>query len=445
MTNEPLNNQYNDAASGGAADNAEGAKPRRRQPRGKVVDFADADDSVRAAMEKLMEPIAATPDDFEVMISYGNAPLDKLGKIADQMLKIQQQFESQVNVLGTALDKLQTGMKEMNFHTMGGRAREALENLARGAGKGAKGLGRLVGGMWEAASGAKAKRSEDEKVVREMQDALPEMMREMSKLVEDIKGTERGIKVVMIEANKLGAARADATRELALYIGTGKEILRRYNEEYIPEAQELFEESGDPEDEVYLRNVVKRSEGFIDRMTVLEGGRAASVIAMKQLDQILDTLEDQRTKVQDIVRNSQNEWKAMLTAAGIAGSTLKNAQNIKKADDFGDKLHEQTMNMIEQAHTLTQSSRARGTIDPQKLIEASSRLTAMIESEAENRRNRLAVLEQTQTQLRTAADALLEAAEATDRARLESVDSSNDNDSGARQPVRRRKSGPAPE
>ena len=51
---------------------------------------------------------------------------------------------------------------------------------------------------------------------------------------------------------------------------------------------------------------------------VLEGSRAQSVIAAQQLMQMIETMEDQRKKIQDILRNGQNEWKAMLVAAGIA-------------------------------------------------------------------------------------------------------------------------------
>jgi uncharacterized protein YaaN involved in tellurite resistance len=167
-----------------------------------------------------------------------------------------------------------------------------------------------------------------------------------------------------------------------------------------------------------MKDVMKRKEDFIDRITVLEGSRASSAIAAQQLRQMMETMEDQRKKIQDILHNSQNEWKAMLASAGIAGSSLKAAQSIKKADDFGDEMHGQTMQMIEEAHQLTRNSKARGTIDPQKLIEAAGRLQKMIDSENEARQTRLRQLEETAVKLRGATDNLLEAAESSNKARM---------------------------
>ena len=185
---------------------------------------------------------------------------------------------------------------------------------------------------------------------------------------------------------------------------------------------------------------MKRKEDFIDRITVLEGSRAASVIAAQQLRQMMETMEDQRKKIQDIMFNSQNEWKAMLAAAGIAGSSLKAAQTIKKADDFGDKMHDQTMKMIEEAHALTQNSKARGTIDPAKLIEASDRLQKLIERENDEREKRLRQLEATAQQLRGATDKLIEAADSSNKARmLEAVKSADEESKKAQQELEAKK------
>ncbi|MBI1216844.1 MAG: hypothetical protein GC185_13660 [Alphaproteobacteria bacterium] len=391
---------------------------RARRARGRVIEYVDAEPDLKAEMEKLMDPIDKAPDSFEAIISYGNPPLDKLGKIANEMIKVQGKFNDQVNVMETAMGKLETGLKEMDLHKFGEATQKLLKGLASGAGKTAKGITGFGKSLFEGLTGAKAKRTEDEKLVREMQDELPKMLYEMIQLVENIQQTENGIKEVMAEAEKLGYARVEATREISVYLGASKEVLRRYNEEYIPEANKEFEETGDPEAEIYMKDVMKRKEDFIDRITVLEGSRAASVIAAQQLRQIMETMEDQRKKIQDIIQNSQNEWKAMLAAAGIAGSSLKAAQIIKKADEFGDTMHDQTMQMIEQAHDLTQNSKARGTIDPQKLIEASDRLQKMIESENTARENRLKQLEATATQLRGATDKLIEAAHSSDNKRM---------------------------
>ena len=311
--------------------------------------------------------------------------------------------------------------------------------MVSGTAKGVKGVSKVVKDLWDGLTGKNAKRSDDEKLVKDMQDALPEMLFEMIRLVDNIQKTEIGIKEVMKEAEKLGLARVEATREISVYLGASKEVMRRYNEEYIPEANKTFEDSQDPEDELYLKDVMKRKDDFTDRILVLEGSRAASVIAAQQLRQMMETMEDQRKKIQDIIYNSQNEWKAMLAAAGIAGSSLKAAQTIKKADEFGDKMHDQTMKMIEEAHQLTLNSKARGTIDPAKLIEASDRLQKMIERENDEREKRLKQLEATSQQLRGATDKLIEAADSANVARrLEAVKDAEEGAKKAREEVEKK-------
>src|SRR5690606_27395153 len=206
-----------------------------------VVDYVDADPELKAHMEKLMDPIDQAPDSFEAIITYGNAPLVRLGDIANDMIKIQGKFNDQVNVMSTALGKLETGLKDMDLDTFGEATRKLLKSMAHGAGTGAKGIGKFLSNVKDSLTGAKAKRTEDEKVVREMQDALPEMLYEMIKLVDNIAKTEQGIKDVMKEAEKLGVARVEATREISVYLGAGKEVLRRYNEEYIAQASKDFD------------------------------------------------------------------------------------------------------------------------------------------------------------------------------------------------------------
>lgn len=427
---ESVEAKFNRTAEDGADPQAQN---RVKRARGGIIEYKDADEELRKQMIKIMDPIDKAPNSFEAIISFGNPPLEKLGKVANEMISVQTKFDNEVNVMASAFNKLENGIKDMNLDTFGEATRKALKGMAGAAGSGVKGVGNFMRGMWDSVSGAKAKRTEDEKVVKEMQEALPQMLEDLLKMVKNIENTEKGIVQVMREAETLGKSRTEATRELGLYLGAANEVLRRYDEDYIPEAREAFEETGDPDDEIYMKEVLKRRDDFEDRVLVLTGSRTQSVIAAQQLMQMIETMEDQRKKIQDILRNGQNEWKAMLVAAGIAGSSLKVAQTIKKADEMGDRMHDQTQHMIEQAHELTQNSKARGTIDPQKLIEAAQRLERLIESEASNREQRRHQLEATKQALHGATEKLLEAAESSNKARqLEAIRASEENAERAR-------------
>lgn len=422
------------------------AESRRNRSRNKVVDYADADAELKALMEKVMEPIDRAPDSFEAIITYGHPPLEELGKVANSMIAVQTRFNDQVNVMASAMQQLQTGMKSMNFDKFADATKSMLKNLTDAGAKTVSGgfsIGKKLVGAF---TGGNKPKTDDQKLLDEMQNALPAMLNEMIRLVDDIDKTGDGIKEVLKEAEKLGIARLEATRSLNVYLGASKEVLRRYNEVYIPEAQQSFEESADPEDEMYLKDLLKRKDDFLDRVATLEGSRLQGVVAAQQLKQIMETMEDQLKKIEDIKHSSQNEWKAMLAAAGIAGSALKAAQTLKKADEFGDHMHDQTIKMIEESHQLTLNSKARGTVDPQKLIEASNRLQKMLDSEATARQERIRQLEQNSQQLRGAADKLIEAVQKSDEKRIlegvEDAERKSTNDNGTARARRAKGGGP---
>lgn len=278
---------------------------RAKKNTGGVIQYDDARGKLKAEMEKIMDAIDRNPDSFEAIITYGHGAIDRLGKIANEMIKIQGGFNAQVTAVADALSGLEGGLNGMDLGKFGEATQKLLKGLSRG--------------------GVSA---ENRKLVTELQQSLPRMLGEMIRLVDGLAGTEAGLKEVVKEAQKLAVERVKSSRELDTLLGTAKEVLRRYNEEYIPEAAKQFGETLDPEDQQYLKDILKRKEDFIDRTAILEGTRAAAIIAGQQVNQMLDTIEDQRKKIRDILDNSQNEWKAMLAAAGIAGTSVQAARGI---------------------------------------------------------------------------------------------------------------------
>ena len=413
---QKFNQMADEADGGGSAD--PGRERKIRAARGKIISYIEADDEMKRRMNQLMKPIDDRPDSFEAIVGYGHPPLEQLGRIADQMIKVQGKFTEQVNVMAGALDKLESGMKGMNFDKFGENVRNMLSSFGGGVAKTGKGIGKGIKAVWEGITGTAKKRTEDQKLVEQMQDQLPEMLAEMNRLVANIKETRTGIELVIKEAEKLGQARVETTREIGVYLGAKDEVLRRYDEEYIPEAEGNFKETADPEDEIVFKNIVKRKEDFIGQVNLLEASRLQSVNAAKQLQIMIETMETQLKKVDSILNNEQHEWKALLAAAGIAGSSLKAAQSIEKAGEFGDKLLDQSMMMMDEAQRMTLEAISRGSVDPRKLIQMADNMQKMIEREQTERVSRLKTLEASGEQMRAAADRLLDVADSASRARL---------------------------
>lgn len=423
MTDQtPPNNPGTDAAP--SADESS----RRNRARNKVVEYNDADPELKALMEKIMDPIDKNPDSFEAILTYGQAPLEELGKIANSMIAVQTRFNDQVNVMASAMQKLETGMKGMNLDKFADATKNLLKSLGNAGAKTVSGGFNLGAKLAKAFTGGNKPKTDDQKLLDEMQNALPAMLSEMIALVDDIDKTGDGIREVMKEAEKLGFARVEATRSINVYLGASKEVLRRYKEEYIPAAQADFEETADPEDELYLKALIKRQDDFLNRISILEGSRLQGVIAAQQLKQIMDTMEDQLKQVEEIKHNGQNEWKAMLASAGIAGSALKAAQTIKKANEFGDKMHEQTDKMLDEAHQLTLNAQGRPTVSIDRLLETAKNIEKRLESATAAHQEKVKRLEQNAVTLRGAADKLIEAVQTSENKMLESVqEAKNDN------------------
>jgi len=428
-------------------DKEERSKKRRaRRSSGKVTNYSEADDKLRAEMDALIDEIDQSPDSYDAINNYGHAPIKKLGEVATKMIDVQKEFDSQVNVMTSTMEKMTDTFKEMDVESLGEAAKELYNGISSAAGKGVMKGASLIGRFTDAITGAKAKRdaeetqrNENQRLMEEMQNELPEMRKKILDLVKDFEGVDKALGRVMEEAMSLGKERIVATQEIAKYLGAGEEIQRRYAEEYITEAQEAFDETGDAEDEDYLQTVIKRQENFNNHLLVLEGSRANGVIAANQLRQIIGVIEDQRNKIKNILHNTQNEWIAQLATAGIIGSSAKAAQMLKEADNLGDKIHDNTEKMLDEAHRMTIESKGRGAVDPTKLIEATQKMQKRLEEEREAAVESAKRLEDTRAQLRGAADKLIESADRTARALEESATSqtSNDNSSSEEPKVRK--------
>ena len=116
-------------------------------------------------------------------------------------------------------------------------------------------------------------------------DAGPKLKAEMEKLMEPIDRTPGSFETVVSFGHPVFERLSKGTvtpAEVAVYLGAGDEVLRRYNQEYIPKAKKQFADSQNPEDDLFLKAVIKRKEDFIDRITVLDGLHAAALIGAQE-------------------------------------------------------------------------------------------------------------------------------------------------------------------
>lgn len=79
-----------------------------------------------------------------------------------------------------------------------------------------------------------------------------------------------------VNADTLAKEFKDVERRMDLHVLGAREILRRYNEEYIPDAVRECSVSDSPQDTRHLSVLQKRQQDLTDRLSVLQGAQAAA-------------------------------------------------------------------------------------------------------------------------------------------------------------------------
>ncbi len=425
--NHSFENKFNGAARD--AGEAGGGRPKRMSAR--IVYFDDIDkafaddmeagDVLREKMERAMEPIDLDPKSFNAIKNYGTEPIKKLGAVGKGILSVQSKFDEQVKVMNITQDKLLKGEAELGLDQL----LDGVKKLGSGLGSAAVGagsfLGRLLKSTGDRLSGAakkRAKATEEEAHIQAMLSSLPEMHMEMLLLAKDMKEIGPAIDKVIEAAEKLGAARVESVRELNVFVGAAPEVLRRYSEIYIKDAKEAFDLSGDPEDELYLTDVIQAKETFQMQYSYLTASIAQGIVAAQQLRGLIEQMKKQRMIIEQSIAFRENEWAALLAGAGFAGTVLKIEEKNKKNAEAGDRIHQITEDMAGVAHEMALNSDGRGTVSNEKLIASLANMQQRLEKEAAINEQRNRELDADRRALVAASERFLDAVDVNKQARI---------------------------
>lgn len=374
-------------------------KKRRKKSTG-VPKYAEADDNIKGLMDELIADIADDPTNIDLVIEYGIEPMEELGKVADELIRVQQQWHSASSALSTPLSRITQQMKDVDFGSM----KEKLAALAESTANKGKGMF-----DWLTSIGKKKKKGQEEEIQNEIEDKLPMLVMEMNQLVTDLEQANDDMDRVAETVNDLGKARMKAVRELAYYINAGDELQRRYNEEWIPQAQQDLEESGDIEDEEYLQNLMSARDMLAQQNMNLVASRAGGIQAGASLRTMITSIASGRQKIHHIMTHGVSEWKGMLAQAGITATHLKISRKIKEADQFGDDLHDENIKMLEDSQGMLHESLRRGAVDPKKIIEGMQQVTNLLEKSREEQDQHMKLLESQKAAMEAASDDLVKA------------------------------------
>lgn len=371
-------------------------------------------------MEENMAEIDEHPDDYDVLVEFGAEPIRELGEIAHKALSVQADFDKSLNVFGSSLGNWREGVKEIGIDKKAKAVKRFSERAKDTAVGGLEKSMRMMKDMLNFAE--RARRSEDEKEMEELARKLPEMKKDMERLMDTVKSSAQGLNVVEQQARELGKKNLEGARKLNSYIGCYEELIDRYSnpeDGYIAEAKQKWHETRDPLDEQYYNDVVERRGDLVDHFTMLEAARATQIMTATALKKVVETVRQQKKQITVIENIHQNQWMMQLAVGGLAGATHKSQTNIDKVHKTTEDMHEVTMDMLEKSHQSDLANRGRGVLPAEQIVEALQALDRMAQETHDSVLKSQEVLESTRQGLRNAANGVLDA---TDRRSNEALD-----------------------
>lgn len=257
---------------------------------GQVIPYSQADHELRGRMDKVMEPVSKAPHSFEELIGYGHRSLEKLGRAANRMVKVQEQFNAVSERVNKAVDALTAMPTEPAAAATGEAVQTHLEELAMGA---------KTTLSEEAAQ--KAIADLHKMLAQRAEQTLPVMLE-----------AEKELRRLQHEARRADRQRRDAAREIGIHLGAGEQLSKKFEGHFLKHAVRKLHKNWSDDNKHHLKAVLHRTDDFKDRVTVLESSRSASFVAREQMKEIRKTIQEQRQNVKAFVKEYEKTWKPLL-------------------------------------------------------------------------------------------------------------------------------------
>lgn len=178
------------------------------------------------------------------------------------------------------------------------------------------------------------------------------------------------------EVNQMGAVRTRAYSNLAISIGAGRELLRRFYEEVLPE----IEAKGT----ISMQEVQQlKMAGTAMSRTVdgLFASRAVSLNNVVTLSETLQIYTDMYLKFQEHLTSSVPEWEGLIAHGNLMVDRMELQMVVSAADKKGIELHEKAEQLHETSRELHRKSMEQGTYDLARIAQTTERLVSRIKTD----------------------------------------------------------------
>ena len=386
-----------DTTTGGAANDNRGTATAIR-----MIDFAKANDADKDRMEKLITAIDNAPHNFDLINNYGQKPLQDYEKVADKVLEAQKRFSDNFATYSGNLKTMREGLDQAKgfMNELG----KSLKTLGSATVKGGtKGLGFLRKGL-EWFSREKKEKTDEEKEIEGMEESLRVQISVIAKIYQDIAESTPSIKQAHDHAMTLGKSAGDINMELGYYIGAGREMLRRFDEEIIPEQRAILEDpsTSNPIQAGFMYDTLVENRGLLQqRLNVLQESQILGQTTMQQAHQFIQNVRKQQNDISSLRTSGLPNIKNMAANVGNFLMSLKVAGLQQALRTEVESFVDQQLGVLQKTNDILDRIDAQGggLISTEKLLDVTQRTNQLLEASNEAKRNRQKQLEEQSHQM----------------------------------------------
>lgn len=338
-----------------------------------IPDYQTCDDETRSALDEIIDSIDVL--DSEQMATYGDEVLEELKDVTDKIITAMMQEEHGVfrEPMQECIDDLQS----VNLETLKDQIGNVVQSGARMArkNKGATALavtGLATGQFWlTLASGGYAASKEylkkhgievseslrQKKLIRSDQsdsiEAIEERLRgAITKSKEHIRKLEfanKQVPKVVERINKLAFANRDVYFGTTLFLGAGYEIARRIKDEYLPQAQQEFEQNSSFDGQMKIDQLTESSEVLDHKLQILEQARNESILSTQNLGEMKHAINQNRHSLKSLLTTEVPQWNRTLAVAGMALDTYRTTSVTEAFRNHLDRLTDDSVKASQHA------------------------------------------------------------------------------------------------
>lgn len=326
-----------------------------------IVNYRDP--NLDPALKKRMDDLIATLDtkDLNTITTFAKEPTEVLRMSSEAIVKRAQNATGFLGGFAAIKEKL----AKFDFETVGRMAEEYSKKVARKLEMATlTWLKHPIKKLIYALSGKKSNAS-----IEGIRNEIDKSLLQLGDVVADLEESKAKIPGVVADLNTLEQNRLTAYSEYGVYLGAALEKFKRVTEEDIPALEKLAGNSGSPLQQVELRNLRMAGTVLNAKLTDMDGFHKSSLVQLKTIDDMQEALVMSQLKIDSHLTISQGQWTAILAEAAVTAQISEIAETVKAADDFGDKIFEQSQKLSDMTKAMSRAAFGHGTLDPLKVIQ----------------------------------------------------------------------------